>query len=178
MIDWQSKKNSLSQKKERGYFWKGSVFLQRKRKGSAVLGTMFEFIIIMGILMLTMLLWRPFLIYMNLGYYCKAATNYIEISGNASDETIAKFNNSFNSIGNSYGIKNLTLEIEPKESYFSNTNHRPNEKILQLRQTFTVTATCEQDIVLSFLGSEEGKLSVTIPYTRKMTGMSQVYTKP
>lgn len=150
--------------------------MKKKKKGSQILGMMFEFIIIMSITGMFMLLWKPFMIYMNLSYYTKNVVSQIEVTGDATHETI---NNIKTALENDYSTKyNFDFMVTPNGNFYTGGGHTTGEKLIQLRQSFTVTATCVQPIEISFMGYEPTTITRNLEYSKTVRGVSQVYHKP
>lgn len=100
--------------------------------------------------------------YYNTGYACRRIVRGIETTG-AYDEAYA------NQVLNQLDSPDLEdLDVSVNASYFSGSK-------IQLRSPFTVTVTGNYTITILQLG--ETPITVTLPITVKMSGMSEVFWK-
>jgi len=139
----------------------------KNKKGEAYYGLIIKTVVVIALVVTAISVFSIFVKYQNANYICKRITREIELSGAAVPSDI---NSTFNALTSELGLENTSWSIS-NVTYFNNS-----EKTIQLRDTFKITVNTTYYIeVLDPLFDDA--ISVAIPMTATLTGMSEVFQK-
>lgn len=136
---------------------------KRKKAMSQFIGVLFEIMIIMALICMFVMLWRPFMRKQNLDYMAKEMVRVVETEGRIGTEV----NDLQSQLRHEFGIN-------PTAAW--NAEYIPGTNKIQIRSRFTLTLTDTVQIKL-FEPSFGNPVMLNIPIKKKLTGVSQVYWK-
>ena len=142
--------------------------LIKKKKGSAMIESIFEMAIIFTLIAGFIVLFPPFITNFKLTFCTKEIVRAIEVSGSVKDndvrDTVDKNN-----------VQNLKIEY-PANAIHTCGNHRSSDKKLKMRSSFTISFDYPVEVPV-YLPTLSKDHTNTIDIKKSLTGISQVYWK-
>lgn len=151
--------------------------LIKKKKGSAMIESIFEMAIIFTLIAGFIVLFPPFITNFKLTFCTKEIVRAIEVSGSVKDNDVRDTVNKLiekNGLDKN-NVQNLKIEY-PANAIHTCGNHRSSDKKLKMRSSFTISFDYPVEVPV-YLPTLSKDHTNTIDIKKSLTGISQVYWK-
>jgi hypothetical protein len=136
----------------------------QQKSGAAMVEVLFEFMIVMALILCFLALWKPFIQKQNIDYVAKTLVRAVETNGRI-DSSIVDLQHELEN--------NLGLDID---TVTWNATYLPGTNKIQIKSKFSVTLEDSASIKL-FEPSFSAPVEIHIPIKKTFTGVSQVFWK-